>query len=142
MCTVIKGNPSCAACSQRASVTRRKSDDDLFTWSGRSRPLSPGSVSISSARSAFLPFTTVHTSSGLPLNGRPQSRDAVPYVCQERDCFSALEILAGRINVAAGLRDPSSGHRGPEGGVRSGSSPRLPVVCLWKDRTVWNHSSQ
>lgn len=32
--------------------------------------------------------------------------------------------------------------QGPEcqKGVRSGSSPRPPVVCLGKDRTLWNHS--
>lgn len=65
---------------------------------------------------------------------------AMPSICQQGDCFSALEILAWKINVAAGLRHPSSRHTGPEG-VRSGSSPRLPVVCLGRDRTLWNHSS-
>lgn len=54
--------------------------------------------------------------SGLPLKWRPQSWGAMPSICQLGDCFSALEILAWKINVAAGLRHPSSGRRGPEGG--------------------------
>lgn len=131
--------------AKQGSVKGRESDDDLSTWSETEpsdlsgerlldTPLSPLPVQHS------CPSPPVHTSSGLLLNWRPHSWGAMPSICQQGDCFSALEILAWKINVAAGLRHPSSRHTGPEG-VRSGSSPRLPVVCLGRDRTLWNHSS-
>lgn len=137
-------NPTCPATVYSTSVTC-ETDGDLFTWSetepsdvSSRNSLLDTSLSLLPVRDSC-PSPLVHTSFGLRLNCRPQSRCAMQSICQQGDCFSALEILAWNINVAAGLKDPSSGYKESAwGGIRAFS--QAPAECLGTDRTLWSHS--
>ncbi|MEQ2177500.1 hypothetical protein GOODEAATRI_004209, partial [Goodea atripinnis] len=89
------------------------SNDDLLTWSATrssdlftERPARHISISFACPSIPTLQHPATHPV-GFLLNCRPQSRDAMPSICQQGDCFSALEIVAWEINVAAGLTDPT-----------------------------------
>lgn len=107
----------------------------------RSHPMSPaGHVSISSACPAFLPFTDQpHTLRVSRWTDDTRARLSCRPFANRQIGFQPLEISAWMINVAAGLKDLSQSAEGRKG-VRSGSSPRLPVVCLGKEMTLRDHS--